>query len=252
MAPSGQTTNTDGALGLGIELRLGAVFLLFLVWLLATVAYIAIAHNANKWDGTDVFKVSATMAAGLLTLYGAWHTTRASARDRKLAMDRHDQLVELQSIAVARERRRRAFEILRALDEQDRVQLRVELRRQFGDIKHDLNAIKAQLQKDPNIESMLAKVLGSFEDMALAVRAHDVDESILFYSMGAVLVRYHRMFSLYIEEQREAHGKESNKWTPPPYCELEYVARAWIEGKSAQGGNDFPRQDSVRPWPKTN
>jgi len=235
-------------LHLGVQIRVGAVVLLALIWLLFSAVYATIAFKADKLDWTDVFKVSATMGGAFVAAYGAWHATKASAEDRRLAMQRHAELIDLQVGAAARDRRKRAFEILKALDEQDRVELRVEIRRTFDDLKDDLKAIKAELERNPGIEKSLSKVLGSFEDMCLAIRAHDVDESILFYSMGHVLVRYHRMFHVYIQGERDAQKALLSHWTPPAYCEIEYVGRAWMDGKSVQTGQNFERKDSLRPW----
>ena len=224
----------------------GGPLVAFLLWVVVTASYTWITWSTFSID--NLAKVAVPTAAVIVAFYIAWHNTSTSAVERQAAQRRHDEAMRQRDVQhqelLARDRIRRAFDILRSLDEQDRVNLRVDIRKEFEKITDDGPAIKAKLGDDKLLLSpKIAKVLGSFEDMAIAIRSGEADESILFYSMSIVLVTFYEMLRLHIDHKRE----ETKLSLPPAYCELEHVAKSWKDRRSAvHAGTVF--DFTKRPW----
>jgi len=211
-------------------LTVGLAAAAFLLWLLTIGAY---AWATWKPSAEALTKFVVETAAVYVAFYVAWHTKATSKLERDLAHIRHAEMLQMREThhleILLADRRRMSFAILRSLDEQDRVDLRIDIRKEFEAIHDDGPAMKAKLDADKQLEKKVAKVLGSFEDMAIAIRAEQADEPVLFYSMSGIVVRFYEMLRLHIEQRRSV----ATHILPPAYCELEHLAKAWKENRSA-------------------
>lgn len=214
--------------GVTIRFRVGAPLAAFALWAILTALYVQATWGT--FSAENLAKVAIPMAGACVALYMAWHNTDISKRERQRAEERHAELMGAQRL-------QRAFEILRTLDEQDRVALRVEIRKECEPLQGNLDLLKAKLNEKPELDTNVSKVLGCFEDMALAVRLGHADEAALYYSMSGIITRYFKMFRAHIEDQRALRGAASAML----YCEIEYVAARWAKAESVQNkGQKFP------------
>lgn len=262
----------EDAVGINFDFkgRLGAKLIATIIWLVLSSLYVWATATKSELLSVDNFaKVSVPIGAACIAFYVAWHNTKTSALERSRTAKRHAETLKttearhLQVMEVAESRHaeltrtadakhaelvkasdakhqeilqfqrvRLAYDMLRTLDEQNRVDLRFEVRRQFSPIQTNAPAIKAKMEENPELELKVAKVLGSFEDLAIAARCGHADEAILFASFGGLVVKFYLMFRLHIEERRKDQGNRGQ--TSPAYCELEALAKSWEKGRSVR------------------
>lgn len=239
-------------IGITVELppiHIKAVIIIAAIWAILTVAYLY-ATQQTGFSADNFARVAGPMAAACVALFVAWNTTVTSATERVKTAERHLEAMaqrdrQHEELVQQREnqhqelltlhRTRLAYDMLRTLDEPNRVDTRIEIRRKFHSISKDLPAIKKKLTEEPDLETKVTKMLGSLEDLAVAARLGHADETILYASFGGVVVKYHAMFALHIEDERE-----SSKMVPPVYCEVEALAKAWASGKSVITNKPLP------------
>jgi hypothetical protein len=209
----------------------------------------------------DLLKFAGTAAAVAIAAWGGIYArdwAQANA-DRDRARFR---------VLTDRDRKAQAFHILENLDRDDNVSLRIAIREAFHDVHTDLEETKQRLgidQKEPADEGpraewerkrrlryAVARVLGTFEDLALSIRCGFADESVLYYSLNRPVVELYDMFELYIKQ----HARKSN--TPhaaTTYAELEALATCWknrrplVPELEAHRNSDgtFPQPDAKTP-----
>jgi hypothetical protein len=216
-----------------------------LVGLAAWAVYtlIVFTQDATKLStppGVLVFDKALMIFAACVTAYAAIYATLFSRwRVRSTA-------VELRA-----ERLRRTFDLLRHLDQDDRVNMRIQIRLAFSATEivdgkekpkispEDLVAVEAALmENDAALRHAVGKTLGSFEDLSLAIKLGYADEGLVHRSLAGVVCRHFEWLHHWVIKQQAED--------PTIYREFIELATAWRNKKSVNDvAKDVPEPDTA-------
>lgn len=187
-----------------------------------------------------VFDKAILIFAACVTAYAAIYATLFSRwRVRSTA-------VELRA-----ERLRRTFDLLRHLDQDDRVNMRIQIRLAFSAVEtvdskeklkispEDLVAVEAALmENDAALRHAVGKTLGSFEDLSLAIKLGYADEGLVHRSLAGVVCRHFEWLHHWVIKQQAED--------PTIYREFIELATAWRNKKSVNNAaKDVPEPDTA-------
>lgn len=190
----------------------------------------------------DMFNFSAAVLAAATAVCGAVYARSIGIESLKRQKKQGEDAALLTRTLVRRDRQRNSYTILRFMDEERKVQLRIEIREKFEPIANDRAQIKQLMEDEPSWDEKISKVLGSLEDMALAIRSRHADERVLYYSMNLPLVRTVKVLQGYIDMVRAEDTVAGNvDHRKTIYQEATDLANSWSDGESIVHGKRFPR-----------
>ena len=235
-----------------------------------TLGYFAVAYfTSTEMDWKDSFKFSVSVIVAAIAAYGAMYAREVrlkTAAGQQVQVTHQNRLVtaieellnslravvatsaSLQNSFVLRGRLAEASWILRFLDEGERVDQRIKIRDTFGPIRGEEAQIRDVLSKDKSLNVAIAKVLGSFEDMALAIRLGLADEELLYYSMNLPLTRLVDTLDGYINLLRRGYDTSApnapfdaaRPHVDTIFIEVTELAAAWKKKRSIVTNSPFP------------
>ena len=168
-------------------------------------------------DKRDIIVFAAALIGGAATVYSAFY---AAATLR---------------IQVRRDKQARAFEMIGALNEHQVTRLRVFIEKNIDDKHLTAIGLYDKIVEDAECLSIISAVLGVYEDMAVAVQEHFVDEHVLHRSVAFLIPWTFARLRPYIEQERVRKGDTRL------YIELERLAESWKNGKYLSDGKAIPR-----------
>lgn len=140
---------------------------------------------------------------------------------------------------LIRDRQKVAHGILEDLNARDMVEAKVLLDREItGDTKPA--EVYDKFASDPHKAQLARRLLGMYEDCAIAIRTGYADEATIFHSSGSSIIAYYDRLRPYIAGVRQQ---------APQYCfyyiELENLVNHWKSRKS-RSANALPGTFAVK------
>lgn len=131
------------------------------------------------------------------------------------------------TLRLSQERRRQesAYRFLEYLNQNDWVDVRIALDKASNEKQGREEQFKL-IESNPELRQQVYRLLGLFEDMAIAIKTGYADEQTLKLALREMACKYYSGFSPYILESR-AVDKCANL-----YSEFESLKNAWSQNKS--------------------
>lgn len=195
-----------------LRFAIGRGLLFALGWMIFMATYCGLASESS---GFDPWEHSISAAGAFLALYMGY----IGVRQFRVAHE-HAQKV-------------RAVDLVHLLGSEDHTSHRVELRRELQPCWEDLNQLRLVID-EKGLRIPVARVLGSLEDLSVALQAGYCDEAIVYRSLAFVVQDFWKKLAGYVQKMR------TEEHSPSLYVEVERLARAWGERKSVRNGAKLP------------
>ena len=127
---------------------------------------------------------------------------------------------------LVRDKQKVAHSILDALNASDMVEAKLMLDKEITDDTKP-NEVYALIAADPSKAALARRLLGMYEDCAIAVQTEYADEATIFLSSGNSIIAYHDRLLPYIAGVRE-QGAQYRFY----YVELDDLVNRWKYRKS--------------------
>ncbi len=132
------------------------------------------------------------------------------------------------------DRRHRAFEFLALLNRPEFIKVRkfIEEEIQNPDQVAEKD-LYSTVVSNFGLHVAIREVLGTFEDMALAIQFEHFDEDVLHRSVSVISDRHYVHLAFYIRQHRLEFD------SPKLFCEFEALCNSWRKGRRLSDGKSF-------------